>query len=106
MHPGVTHEKGRATPTQGGQKKNNMPFGVTRETGTFCCLFFCYLSVIPFLFVWFYHIFPTTVLSIIVCFALCSFIPIAFNQGKTVVTEPVGPLLSASMLACTALVFL
>jgi len=90
----------------GGQKKNNLPFGVTRETGTFCCLFFCYLSVIPFLFVWFYHIFPTTVLSIIVCFALCSFIPIAFNQGKTVVTEPVGPLLSASMLACTALVFL
>lgn len=88
------------------KKPSGLPFGMTRETGTFGCLFFIYLSVIPFLFVWCYHMFPTTVLSIIMVFALCSFIPLVFNTGKRVVAEPVGPLLAASMLACTAFVFL
>lgn len=77
-----------------------------QETMGFCCLFFLYLAVIPLLFIFAYHAFPTTILGIVGIIALCSFIPCMFNRGDTVVTEPVGPLLAATMLACTALVFL
>lgn len=82
------------------------PFRLSGSNGGFCCLFFCYLSVIPFLFVFFYHAFPTTILLIVFLLALLSFIPCIFNRGELVFAEPVGPLLASMMLAFTALVFL
>lgn len=76
------------------------------EIASFFCLFFCYLSVTPFLIIFFYHAAPTTILAILAILALSSLIPFMFNRGDVVVVEPVGPLLSAVMLACTTLVFL
>jgi len=113
---GLFGTAGVADPSQLQRQQNGSPpskakyqhseFSLSGETGSFCALFFCYLSVIPFLFVFLYHAFPTTILSVVALLALCSFIPCIFNRGDQVVTEPVGPLLAASMLACTILVFL
>lgn len=87
-------------------KKLETPFRLSGEPLAWCCAFFFYLSVTPFLFVFLYHRFPTTILSVVGLLALCSFIPLYFNKGDKVAREPVGPLLAASMLACTCLVFL
>jgi hypothetical protein len=86
-------------------RKQDTGLGISFQTVGFFFIYFCYLSVIPFLFVFVYHIFPTMVLSIIVFFAVCSFIPLGFNRGSAVITEPAGPLLSAGMLICVTLVF-
>lgn len=87
------------------QLREDSSFRVTSETSGFCCLFFCYLSVIPFLFVFLYHAMPTTILLIMSLLALCSFIPCLFHKGQLVIAEPAGPILAATMLACTAVVF-
>lgn len=67
------------------------------------CLCFVYLSVIPFLFVFFYHAYPSTVLGVVAILFLSSFIPLFAHKGKHVVTELTGPMLTASMFACLTL---
>jgi len=78
----------------------------SKETKSFGCLFFSYLSLTPLLFVFLYHAFPTTILLVIFLLGMSSFIPCAFHRGKHVIAEPAGPILSATMLACTAVAFL
>lgn len=76
------------------------------DSGQFFCLFFLYLGVIPFLFVFVYHLMPTTVI-VFIFFEMCvDLVPLVFNRGDTVVSEPVGPLLAAAMIACTTIISL
>lgn len=52
------------------------------------------------MFVFFYHAYPTTILLCSGLVMTFSFVPLLYNNGDIVTATPVGPLLSATMLAC------
>jgi hypothetical protein len=94
-------------PASSGAEKEDEEIKLPASENISMCAGFCvYLMVIPCLFVLTYHAYPTTALLIVGIFALTAYLPLILNKGDMVVSKPVGPCLSCTMLACVALMFL